>query len=109
MVYKTLIGNDTEGIKHGYNLNIVYNAVASPSEKSNTSISDSPEADTLSWEFSTTPISIDGYDPCAHIVINSTEVDAEKLAALEAILYGSETEEPRLVLPNELLTLVSAG
>lgn len=109
LVYKSLIGNDTEGTKHGYNLNIVYNAVASPSEKSNTSISDSPEAATLSWEFSTTPISIAGYDPCAHIVINSTEVDAEKLAALEAILYGSETEEPRLVLPDELLTLVSAG
>lgn len=106
LVYKSLIGNDTEGTKHGYNLNIVYNAVASPSEKANTSISDSPEAATLSWEFTTTPVSIPGYDPCAHIVINSTEIDADKLAAIEAILYGSDSEEARMILPDELITLM---
>lgn len=106
-VYKTLIGNDTEGTKFGYNLNLVYNAKAAPSEKANTTVSDSPEAITMSWEFTTTPVSVAGFDPTSHLVINSTEADPEKLKALEAIIYGSEEEEPRLPLPDEVITLLT--
>lgn len=106
MVYKTLIGNDTEGTKHGYKLNIVYNARVSPSEKANNSVNDSPEASTLSWEFTTTPVDIAGFDPTSKITIDSTEVDAEKLKALEAIIYGSEDAEPRLPLPDEIATVM---
>lgn len=106
-VYKTLIGNDTEGTKFGYNLNLVYNAKAAPSEKANTTVSDSPEAITMSWEFTTTPVSVAGFDPTSHLVINSTEADPEKLAALEAIIYGSDDVEPRLPLPDEVITLLT--
>lgn len=105
LCYKSLLGNDTEGTKFGYELHIVYNARVSPSEVTNTSVSDSPEASTLSWEFTTTPVSITGYDPSSHIVINSTEVDKTKLAELEAILYGSEESEARLPLPDEIATI----
>jgi len=112
MVYKSLIGNDTEGIKYGYKLNIVYNVRVSPSEKANNTINDSPEAATMTWEFTTTPIEIAGFEPSSKLTIDSTDADPAKLKSLEEILYGSEDEEPRLPMPDEIMTLmgeVAAG
>ena len=79
--YKTLIGNDTTGTKHGYKIHIVYNALAAPSEKAYATVNDSPEAITFSWEVSTTPVNVTGGDPTATVTIDSTRVDAEKLKA----------------------------
>ena len=106
LVYKTLIGNDTEGTKHGYKLNIVYGAKVSPSEQANNTVNDSPEAKTMSWEFTTTPVEVAGFDPTAHLIIDSTEVEKTKLEALEAILYGADEVDPRLPLPSEIVTLL---
>jgi hypothetical protein len=106
--YVVTIGNDTEGTDHGYVLHLVYGAKASPSEQSNTTINDSPEAKTMSWEFSTTPVAVTGFKPTSHVEINSLDVDPEKLSALEDILYGTEDAEPRLPLPDELKTLLAA-
>lgn len=103
--YKTTLGNDVKGNDYGYKLHLVYGAKAAPSEKAYATINDSPEAITLSWEMTTTPVSVAGFKPTAHLEIDSTTVDAEKLAALEAILYGSESEEARLPLPDEIATL----
>lgn len=114
LVYKSLIGNDTEGTKYGYKLHVVYNARVSPSEKSNNTVNDSPEAATMSWSFSTTPINVEGYGATSHLIIDSTEADADKLKALEAILYGSDGAEgtggtePRLPMPDEIATLLGA-
>lgn len=109
LTFRNLIGNDTEGEKFGYKLHLIYGALAKPSEQANTTINDSPEAKTMSWEFSTTPVEVEGFDPTSHIEIDSTTVDAEKLAALEAVLYGSESEEARLPLPDEVATLIGAA
>lgn len=109
MCYKTTVGNDTEGTDHGYKLHLIYGAQVNPSEKAYATINDSPEAVTFSWEFTTTPVNVEGYKPTASITIDSTKVDAEKLAALEAILFGSESEEARLPLPAEILTLLGAA
>lgn len=106
---KTLIGNDTDGIKHGYKLHIVYGGLASPTEQSHSTVNDSPEASTLSWEFSTTPVAVPGHETSSYICIDSTKVDAAKLAALEAIIYGSEEAEPRLPLPEEVATIMAAS
>lgn len=106
LVYKTLIGNDTEGTKHGYKLHIVYGAKVSPSEQANNTVNDSPEAKTMSWEFTTTPVEVAGFDPTAHLVIDSTEAEKTKLEALEAILYGADDADPRLPLPSEIVTLL---
>lgn len=108
LVGKTLIGNDTEGTKHGYKLHLVYGCLASPAEESHTTVNDSPEAVTFSWEFSTTPVDVPGFAATSYLCIDSTKVDAEKLAALEAKLYGSESESAMLPLPAEVLTLVGA-
>lgn len=104
--YVVTIGNDVEGTDHGYVLHLVYGAKASPSEQTNTTINDSPEAKTMSWEFSTTPVAVTGFKPTSHIEINSLTVDAEKLAALEDILYGGDDTEARLPLPDELKTIL---
>jgi hypothetical protein len=104
--FRTLIGNDVDGDAYGYKLYLVYGALAAPSEMSNATVNDSPEAQTMSFEFSTTPVNVAGFQPTASIEIDSTEVDAEKLAALEAILYGSESEEARLPLPDEVATIM---
>ena len=109
LVYKTKIGNDTEGDAHGYKLHIIYGAKAAPSEKAYATINDSPEAITFSWEITTTPVQVEGHQPTAHIEIDSTKLDAEKLAAVEALLYGSESEEAKLLTPAELLSAINGA
>ena len=108
LAYQTILGNDTENNKHGYKIHLVYGALASPTERSYATVNDSPEAMTMSWEFSTTPVSVTGFEPTSLVVIDSTKVDAEKLAAFEAIIYGSDDVEARLPLPNEVATLLGA-
>ena len=108
LCYRTAIGNDTDGNEHGYKLHIVYGCQASPSEKQYSTINDSPEAITFSWEVNTTPVNVTGKKPTATLIIDSTKADKAKLTALEAILYGSETAEPRLPLPDEIATLMTA-
>lgn len=102
LCYRTTLGNDVENNAHGYKLHLIYGALASPSEKSYATINDSPEAITFSWEFSTTPVNVTGFKPTASIVIDSTKVNAEKLTALEKILYGDGETEARLPLPDEV-------
>lgn len=117
LCYRTAIGNDVDGNDHGYKLHIIYGAMASPSEKAYSTINDSPEAMTFSWELTTTPVTVSGKKPTASTVIDSTKCDAQKLAALEAILYGKDdtSEEahdgtdPRLPLPDEIATLMAAA
>lgn len=107
LCYRTAIGNDTDGNEHGYKLHIVYGCQASPSEKQYSTINDSPEAITFSWEVNTTPVNVNGKKPTATLIIDSTKADKAKLTALEAILYGSESTEPRLPLPDEIATLMT--
>lgn len=112
LCYKTTIGNDTEGSDHGYKLHIIYGAQAAPSEKAYATINDSPEAITFSWEITTTPVNVTGAKPTASLVIDSTKADPSKLSALEDILYGKDGEpgnEPRLPLPDEIKTLMTAA
>ena len=109
--YRTTLGNDVDNNNHGYKLHLVYGALASPSEKAYGTINDSPEAITFSWEFSTTPVNVTGHKPTASITIDSTKVDAEKLAALEKILYGDDADstEARLPLPDEVAQIMTAA
>lgn len=114
LCYKTVLGNDVESNDYGYKLHIIYGAMAAPSEKAYATINDSPEAITFSWEVTTTPVSVSGFQPTASIVIDSTKADPTKLKALEDILYGKDAGAagtpaavaPRLPLPNEIATLM---
>lgn len=107
--YRTLIGNDTVGTKYGYKITLIYGSTAAPSEEADTSINDSPEAKTMSWECTTTPVDMTGFDPTATIEIDSTTVDADKLAAFEAILYGTGDTDARLPMPDEVVELLGVA
>lgn len=109
LCYRTTLGNDVDNNAHGYKLHLVYGCLASPSEKAYSTINDSPEAITFSWEFSTTPVNVTGFKPTANIVIDSTKVNAEKLTALEKILYGDAQTEARLPLPDEVASTMADG
>ena len=106
MAYKTTLGNDVSNNDYGYKLHIIYGALASPSEKGYSTINDSPEAITFSWEVTTTPVNVTGKKPTASLVIDSTKANPEKLAALEKILFGSTEAAARLPLPDEIATLM---
>lgn len=113
-VCKTTYGNDVEHNDYGYKLQIVYGATASPSEKPYATINDSPEAITMSWECSTTPVPVPGFKPTACIEINSTTANKTKLEALETILFGKDPTSAgggdgvaaRLPLPEEIITIM---
>jgi hypothetical protein len=105
MSYRTKVGNDLNS-DLGYKLHLVYGATASPSEKAYTTINDSPEAITFSWEITTTPVSAGGsYKPTAQIVIDSSKVDATALSTLEDMLYGTVGTDPELPPPATVLAL----
>lgn len=111
--YRTKIGNDTDGQDHGYKINLLWGAQASPSEMSHDTINDSPEAMEMSWDYSTTPVDVEGYKPCSTMTIDSRKFSAEQMKALEDILYGTDGEgesggtQARLPLPNEIITLMT--
>ena len=106
LVYKTVIGNDVQGQELGYKIHIIYGAKAAPSEKAFATINDSPEAITFSWELSTVPVPVEGHKPTSTVVIDSTKVNAEKLATLEGKLFGTESEESTLPLPDEIAAML---
>lgn len=104
--YRTLIGNDAEGTEYGYKIHLVYGAKAKPSARDNATVNDSPEAMTLSWECSTTPVDVPGGKPTAHLVIDSTKTTPEKMAAIEELLYGSESTASKMPTIAEVIELM---
>lgn len=106
--YVTKISNDTmDETDDGYKIHIIYNATASPSEKAYSTVNDSPDAITFSWEINTTPINVTDYKPVSTITIDSRTADPTKLAALEAKLYGGESSSAELPEPDALLEMMS--
>lgn len=118
LCYRTTLGNDSKGNDYGYKLHIIYGAMASPSEKAYSTINDSPDAITFSWELSTTPVAVANFKPTASLTIDSTKVDPQKLATLEEILYGKDGTgedhstgaiDPRLPLPDEIANIMKGS
>ena len=103
--YRTRVGNDVLGTAYGYKLHLIYGALAAPSEKAYSTINDTPEAITFSWEVSTTPTTVDGFSPTASIVIDSAKVDADALGELEDLLYGTVGSDPSLPTPDAVIAL----
>ena len=110
--YRTKIGNDVQGDSYGYKIHLIYGCKASPSERAYTTTNDSPEAQAMSWEITTTPLNVSGMQATSQLVIDSTKVDGEKLADLEEILYGKPAEgqtpavDARLPLPDEIAQIL---
>ena len=104
--YRTIVGNDTKANDYGDKIHIIYNATAAAPEKAYATVNDSPEAMTLSWTVTTTPVEVGGnYRPLSHIIIDSTKVDAGKLASLEDALYGTASGSSHLPTPAEVIAM----
>jgi hypothetical protein len=106
--YRTQVGNDIDGVDHGFKLHLIYGALAAPSEKAYATINDSPAAISFSWTITTTPVPVTDYKPTSLIVVDSTVVDEAKLQDLMDALYGA-TAAARLPLPDEVIELLSTG
>lgn len=104
--YKSILGNDTKGNDYGYKLHIWYGCKAAPSERSHSTVNDSPEPQNPSWSISSTPVAVPGAKPSSVLTFNSTTTPADKLKKIEDILYGTEAADARLPLPTELLELL---
>lgn len=104
--YKSILGNDTKGNDYGYKLHIWYGCKAAPSERSHSTVNDSPEPQNPSWSISSTPVAVPGAKPSSVLTFNSTTTPADKLKKIEDILYGTDEADARLPLPTELLELL---
>lgn len=109
LCYRTVKGNDVKNNDYGYKIHLVYGCKAKPAQKNYQTINDSPEAITFSWEVSTTPVEVEGFKPTATVTIDSTKVAAEKLKSIEEALYGTESVEPKLLLPSEIIAILKAS
>ena len=101
--YKSILGNDIKGNDYGYKLHIWYGCKAAPSERSHSTVNDSPEPQNPSWSISSTPVAVPGAKPSSVLTFNSTTTPADKLKKIEDILYGTDEADARLPLPTELL------
>lgn len=112
LCYRTEIGSDSSE-NYGYKIHIVYGCKAAPSSRDYQSINDNPEAITLSWEVTTTPIEVAGHKPTATLIIDSTKFSTEplkaKLTKIEDELYGTSSKEPHLPTPAEILALINSA
>ena len=107
--YRTRLGNDIKGDDYGYKLHLIYNSKASPSDQSYSTVNDSPEAISFSWECTTTPVNVTGYKPTAKVVVDSTRVDAAALKRLEEALYGTAGTDPYLPTPDQVIAMLGPG
>lgn len=110
--YRTIIGNDLTS-EAGHTWHLIWGADAAPSEESNATVNDSPELKGFSYEVTTSPVEIgtvDGeeYKATSHMWFDTTETDADFLAALGDILFGTDGVDPRLPSPREVIELATS-
>lgn len=106
--YRSRLGNGTEGLDFGYKIHLIYNATASPSEGIYSTLSDSVDVEPLSWDMVTRPVLIRDQAPSSHFVIDSTKISPGNMQAIEEVLYGSDSAQPRIPNPNEIVAIIAS-
>lgn len=95
LAFKTILGNDEKLNAYSYKLHLIYGMLAAPSEKNYETVNDNPDASSMSWDYSTTPVRY-GDKSTANITIDAHTVaatHAAELAVLDAILFGADADE----------------
>lgn len=105
--YRSVLGNDTQHEKFGYKLHLIYNSTCSPSEAAYSTVNESPETMTMSFEAESTAVKVDEDTSTCTVTIDSTQVDAAKLKAFEDILYGTDGSDPTYTVTED--TTMQAG
>jgi hypothetical protein len=88
----------------GYKIHIVYNVLATPTSRSYATTNDTPDAVNLEWELAAVPLSSDAYRPTAHFIVDTTKFTPYSISVLEDHLYGTDTTDPQLPMPNDTMT-----
>lgn len=105
--YRTLVGNDIDGVDHGYKIHLIYNVMAVPSSVGIGTIADSTSLASFEWALTAVPDQLFGARPTSHISIHSRGIDPDLLETIESLLYGTEEEPPALPSLIDLLNLVA--
>lgn len=103
--YRSRLGNDIVGTNYGYRIHIIYNALATPSQRKYTSLSDTPDLQPLAWDITTKPVVVPGYMFSSHLIIDSTKVPSFAMDTLESILYGDDSHTARMPDPTEIASI----
>lgn len=109
MSYRSLIGSGTRGDMFGYQIHLVYNAMASIGQRKRNTIGDNTSPVEFNFDLVCTPVKLAGYRPTAHFVIDTRNMSSDVIAAIEAILYGTATTVGRMPTPTELYDLMHFG
>jgi hypothetical protein len=105
--YRTLIGNDSDGIDHGYKIHILFNLSAFPSSVSYSTMGENVEPQEFSWTINSNAILIPNMRPTSHLIIDSRKVSPAGLANLEILLYGADGIVPHLPSITQIIEALS--
>lgn len=106
LTYRTKIGNDLAGQNYAHKIHFVYNALVAPTNKNYQTVSDNPTANTFTWNITTKAIKVAGRRQTAHMVVDTSLLTPPLLESLEALIYGTDEEDPQLPTPTELISLI---
>lgn len=106
LTYRTKVGNDAKGVTYGSKIHFVYNALVAPSDKKYQTVGDNPEANAFSWAINTKPVKVAGRRPTASMVVDTSLLTTPLLASLEDLIYGTDSTDPQLPTPTELISLI---
>lgn len=106
--YRTKIGNDVDGLDHGYKVHILYNLVAKPDTRSYPTVQDSASAMEFSWSITGVPEMIIGFKPTVHIILDSRNISSNLLSIIEDSLYGTDTNPPTLLPMQDIINMTNA-
>lgn len=109
LCYRTRIGNDVSGTSHGYKIHLIYNAIVSPTERNNQTLSETSDLSLFSWPITARPVAVPSRKPTAHLVIDSLRTPPSALVVIENTLYGTDVLAPRFLQPTELLNIFWAN
>lgn len=101
--FRTRIDSDTVSDQH-YKIHHIYNLTASPTTKNRETLTDNAAAMEFEWDISSVPVDIPGYQPTAHIVVDTRYIHPTLVWILESTFYGNEWSNARQMGMNELIT-----
>ncbi|QAU06733.1 major tail protein [Gordonia phage Duffington] len=99
--YRTMIGDDIDGVGGGYKIHVLYNLTAKPSNKTYSTINNSQAAQEFSWELSSVPMAGLNLRPSSHIIFDTTKMHEIAIAEVEQALYGTDTQDPQMKTIDE--------
>jgi len=106
--YRTKLADEINENK-GYLIHLVYNALATPTERSNVSNSGVIDPNLFSWSISTTPVVIPDARATSHFIIDTTKAYPATIKWLEDHLYGTALLNPSMPTIKEILEFFEAN